>query len=134
MRNWRNSALAVVLLLATGCHYGPYVGRSYQGGAHEQRDTVVVLDKTLVEQISIDAEDAGREGNNLLWVQVDVRNRTKKPLNIELQTVFKAGGISTGDESAWKFLRLGALETQSYRITSNDDKPDLYTVRIRPAR
>jgi len=138
----RIARMVVVMLLAAalaGCHRvpqeGPYPALSVPKAALEERETVVILDGSVAGKIAVENQAVRRDAQGRLEVLANIRNRTRYDQAIDVQTVFKnETGISTGDETAWKRLSLGANETQTYSAISLDDRPVRYTVRIRQGR
>lgn len=126
--------IACLSLAATGCKTGPYTAKSVQPSP-EDTESLVLLDKELVKQISVQVQRAGFTSDGRLTAEANLRNLTKKTLNVQVQTVFKdAQGLSTGDESAWRTMILNPNAMETYQSNAMNMKAERYTIRVRKAR
>jgi uncharacterized protein YcfL len=92
--------LGLISVLSTGCE-GAYRTVHIPGADVENRETIVLLTKTLQDQIAVEGQRAIWNEANILEVHARLRNRTEKPLQVEVQTVFKdQKGFSVNDVSA----------------------------------
>ncbi len=126
-------ALALVLALA-GCE-GAYTARRVPSADLEDTETVVLLTKPLRAMVAVEEQRARWNQANLLEVQARIRNRVEKPLQLEVQTVFKdSQGFSTNDNTAWQRMIFEPNETKIYRVTSLNGKARRFTIRIREVK
>jgi len=128
------TGLTGVLLLAGCSSPGPY--RAERGpNALEEHETVVILSKSLAKRIKVEGQRADRMPDNRLEVHANIRNYSKEPVQIQVQTVFKdRDAISLGDESEWKPLLMTEGSTKTYTESSMNDQAEFYTIRIREER
>jgi uncharacterized protein YcfL len=95
----------------------------------------VIMDEEISKMIAVDEQHADRTPQGKLKALSNVRNRTNKDLNIQVQTVFRdEGGFSIGDDTSWDTLVLTANETRTVSATSTTRKAVRFTVRIRMVR
>lgn len=129
------SLMMATLVAAGGCakrSKAPDVARFDEESVVAARAVVNVLDHDLRNRVGAELADAQRLEDGRLRVRVNLRNATRKDLNILVRTVFKDGkGLSVGDETEWDFLYLGPQQIQTY--TAESRLPDLgtYTVEVR---
>ncbi|MFH1762860.1 MAG: YcfL family protein [Gemmatimonadota bacterium] len=124
-------ALLVVFLALGGCE-GAYRAEKVPLADVEDRETFVLLTKSLQGQVTVEGQRAKWNEANLLEVQARIRNRTEEPLQVEVQTVFKdAEGFSTDDEAVWRRLMFEPNETKIYRVNSLNPKARRFTIRVR---
>ena len=131
------AALAALLglsIIATGCKTGPYTASAVQPSP-EDTESLVLLDKELVKQLSVQVQRAGFTSDGRLTAEANLRNLTKKTMSVQVQTVFKdAQGLSTGDETAWKTVILNPNAMETYQASALNTRSERYTVRVRKAR
>ena len=126
--------LGLVSVLITGCE-GAYRAVRIPGADVENREVIVLLTKTLQDQIAVEGQQAKWNKANLLEVRARLRNRTEKPLQVEVQTVFKdQKGFSVNDVSAWQRLIFEPNETKTYHVNSMTSNARRFTVRVREVR
>jgi uncharacterized protein YcfL len=124
-------ALALLGIFTFGCE-GAYRPAKIPGADVENTETFVLFTKKLKGQVTVEGQRAKWTGANLLEVQARIRNRTEKPLQVEVQTVFKDDqGFSVNDTSAWKRLIFEPNETKIYRVNSINSKARNFTIRVR---
>jgi uncharacterized protein YcfL len=126
--------LTGVLLLAGCSGPGPY--RAERGpNALEEHETVVILSKSLAKRIKVEGQRADRLPDNRLQVHANIRNYSKEPVQVQVQTVFKdRDAISLDDETTWKPVLMTEGGTYTYTESSMTDKAEFYTIRIREER
>lgn len=134
--NWKHTLVIAALGLAMGCvHKGPYVPKSEPEAAAENRETLVVLGEELSEKIAVEGQQAKSLEDGRLQVFANIRNRTKKRVVVQVQTVFKdEHNFSTGDETAWQEIVITDLSQTTYQSVSQNDKAKKYTIRVRSVR
>jgi hypothetical protein len=67
-----------------------------------------------------------------LEVVASVKNREPRRLRVQVNCVFKdAQGFSTGDETPFQTLVLGANSTEAVHFTAKDALARKYTIRVR---
>jgi uncharacterized protein YcfL len=121
-------------LLASCATEGPYVPAG-RDESPEVENTTVIMDEEISKMIAVDEQHAERTPQGKLKSLSNVRNRTNKDLNIQVQTVFRdEGGFSIGDDTSWDTLVLTANETRTVSATSTTRKAARFTVRIRMVR
>ncbi len=129
-------ALLLFAASLAGCagKKGPYipVTSEYQP---ESTHAAVVMSREIRKTIGVDATQTTRLPDNRMKAQVNIRNLSRKPVTVQVQTVFKdQGGISIGDETAWETIILTENETKTYSATSRSPRAELHTTRIRSLR
>lgn len=121
----------VLVLSLAGCE-GAYRARRNTRADLENRESVVVLTSKLRDTIAVESQRAKWSPANLLEIQARLRNRTEKPVQVEVQTVFKdADGFSTNDNTVWTRMLFEPNETKIYRVNSLNTKARRFTIRIR---
>ncbi|MFH1740956.1 MAG: DUF1425 domain-containing protein [bacterium] len=127
-------SLLVVLIVCACSRPGPYVPAG-QSPSVEDIHPVVLLDKSLKKKIAVDHTQGRKLPDNRLEVVANLRNRGKRDVQVQVQTIFKnESGYSTQEDSAWSMVFLSAHETETYQIVSRGRDAARYTVRIREAR
>ena len=132
----RRARLSFVLLglLLAGCTAGPDP-QLPQGGTKysiENTGKFAVLDQADVACTGLQ-EHVAPDGR--LEIVANVQNRANAPQAVQVRCVFKnTEGFSTGDESAWQMLVLGAGATEAVRFNSVNNLAHRYTVTIRLPR
>ena len=121
--------------IATGCRTEgalPAQTVTGKGVTVENDEQFVLLDKALNGKLSFHNPISRRVDNGRLEIVVELRNRTREPLIVNLSTVFRDGeGVTLNDESAWQPVFLGPAQTQVYRVTSITEQAAYFTVRAR---
>lgn len=134
--NWKSTFAIAAIGVVLGCvHKGPYVPKSEPEAAAENRETLVLLGTTLSTNIAVEAQMAKLLDDGRLQVFANIRNRTKKRVVVQVQTVFKdEHGFSTGDETAWQEIVITDLSQTTYQSVSQNNKAKKYTIRVRSVR
>jgi uncharacterized protein YcfL len=130
------SLLFAVSLALGGCATGPYEPQGDSKSAETAGAKAVILDEGLVDKVAVDKVSSGKKSSGLLFVQANIRNRTRKDIEIQAQTVYKdAGGLSlyssSGNEAAWTTLVLTANGTTTYRSQATSPVAEQFTIRLR---
>ena len=129
---WLLILAAPCLLLA--CKTGPYTAKAHPP-VLEDTETLVLLDKPLQKNISVEGQRAGYTPEGRLVAEAKIRNLTKDNLSIQAQTIFKDdAGMSSGDESAWQTMLLNPNAMETYRATALNANSKKYTIRVRLTR
>ncbi len=123
-----------------GCHSAPYTPKADPSNAEIAGAPVVILDEDLRSDLNVDQNVlAQRNANNLLAIQVTLRNTTDdERLNIQVQTIFKDDNgrvlySQTGSEPAWQPLSLSPGQVSYYTQSALTPEATRFTVRIRYA-
>ena len=132
----RRASLPFTLLglLLAGCIAGPGPFLPQAGTKYSIENTgkFAVLDSAAVACTGLQ-EHAAADGR--LEIVANVQNRANAPQAVQVRCVFKNGaGFSTGDETAWQMLLLGAGATEAVRFTSVNNLARRYTVAVRLPR
>ena len=126
----RTLGLSALALVMTGCP-PPHRARGGGGGV-EATKQIVIMDRDLYWPLKIVTNKAERETDGRLRVIVVMKNDLKRPLALQVQTVFKdASGTSTRDETNWEPIVIPGGATDTYRVSSGNAKADDFVVRIR---
>jgi hypothetical protein len=129
-----------MLVPATACsHWGGGIRPHTDGETTHEDETVVLLGRWLHRgplfpaRIAVEFEESYRTQEDRLYVRLNLRNRTRAPVEIQVQTLFKDADWNYIDEKAeWRLIRLKPQETQTYTAVSPSERPRRYTVRVRP--
>ena len=133
MRIFRNRIFVLALLgfFSFGCD-GAYRPVSVPGANVENDETFVLLTRNLRDLGTVEGQRAKWTDANLLEVQARLRNRTEKPLQVEVQTVFKdKQGFSVNVITTWHRLIFEPNETKTYVVNSLNAKARRFTIRVR---
>jgi len=133
--NWKQVTTLAGLGLILGCHKGPYVPVTEPQAAAENYQTVVLLGPKLADLIAVEGQKAEYTEDGRLKVYANIRNRSKKRLTVQVQTVFKdENGFSTGDETAWETMIITDLSQTTYSAVAQNSEARRYTIRVRSLR
>ena len=137
MRHRRNLVLALTAVLLAGCHttqrlYAPLDATRY---TIESTDKFVLLDQASDLPISCTGLQERILPDGRFQVVANVRNQSDRPLQVQVNCVFKdEQGVSAGDETPFRNLRLGGGETKAVTFTSINNLARRYTVQVRQLR
>jgi hypothetical protein len=126
-----------VALVCVSCAPGPYkgVGPRVEGDVLELSETLVLMDKKLIDDLAITNQKAEWTADARLKVYALIKSRYPKTLRLQVQTVFKdVDGFATGDQTNWELVLLGPHETYHYSCTAMNTKAQKYVIRVRYAR
>jgi hypothetical protein len=115
---------------------GPVYGASLeQPDTSSSFDNLEFVTPTLKSKLAVVRVGADRSDSNLLTVFAGVRNKSAKPLNIEVQTIYKDknGEPLTDGKGGWIPLNLKPHEETQYRSMAISEDATDYIVRIRHA-
>lgn len=119
---------------AAGCARkakGPDVPIAQQEAFEKARAQVNLLHPSLDGQIAAELTQTDVLEDGRLRAITQIRNRTRKNLQVQYRTVFKnSEGLSTGDETAWENLYLEPMQATTLRQTSLEPAA-AYTVEVR---
>ena len=128
---------AALAFLCAGCAHGPFQARGPRGEEDvlEQTETLVLMDRKLLDDLSITGQKADWTSDARLKVRALIKNRIRETIRLQVQTIFKdADGFATGDETNWELVLLGPHETHDYSCTAMNTKAQKYVIRVRYAR
>lgn len=97
---------------------------------------VVLLDEGLRDMLAVDKVRSGLSGNKLLVVEADLRNRTGRDLEVQVQTLYRDENgnplyYQNGNETAWTSFVISASSTTPYRSQALSPLAKQFTIRIR---
>ena len=98
-------------------------------------DNLEIVNPSLKQQLAVMRVGSDHTDNNLLTVFAGVKNRSARPLKIEMETIYKdkLGKPLNGGENGWIPMTLKPHEETQYRsIALSEDATD-FLVRIRHA-
>jgi uncharacterized protein YcfL len=125
----------LTLALQTGCETGAYPPKKTTQFDLENREPFVLLDKATQNSVTCSGIQQRTLEDGRLEVKANVRNRTKKRIQVQINCVFKdEQGFSTGDETPWINLILDENAQESVKFTSMNNKAKKFTIRVRQAR
>jgi uncharacterized protein YcfL len=125
----------LTLALQTGCETGAYPPKKTTQFDLENREPFVLLDKATQNSVTCSGIQQRTLEDGRLEVTANVRNRTKKRIQVQINCVFKdEQGFSTGDETPWINLILDENAQESVKFTSMNNKAKKFTIRVRQAR
>jgi Protein of unknown function (DUF1425) len=117
---------------------GPYVAVAKPNSPEAAGAPVVLLNSDLVQKLAVDHPPmVQRNANNLLVIQVGLRNRTDdERLRIQAQTLFfdESGRVlysQPDSEAAWQTLILSPNQTTYYTQQALTPEATRYVVRVR---
>jgi hypothetical protein len=115
---------------------GPVYGASLEEpDTSSAFDNLEFLSPTLKSKLAVVRVGSDRTDSNLLTVFAGVRNKSAKPLDIEVQTIYKdkAGTPLTDGKGGWIPLNLKPHQETQYRSMAISEDATDYVVRIRHA-
>lgn len=127
---------ALVMMMASmgGCH-GPYKAKSDEKEALEHTENVVYMSKELKDWMRIDTQSASFTDEGRLQAYCEMRNRGKKNLVVQVQTVFKdERGLGLNDMTNWETVVIPQNSIHYYKATAMSEKARNYVIRIKLAR
>jgi uncharacterized protein YcfL len=130
------TAVLAALFLA-GCHTGrgPDLSQETTKYSIEGTEKFALLDEAAQLAITCTGLQERVTSAGLLEVMANVKNRENRPLIVEIRCVFKDdNGFSTGDETPWSAVSLGAGETEAVHYTAVNRLAHKYTVMVRGVR
>lgn len=127
--------MAAVLTAAafSGCHAGgAYLPKNTNRYAYENAENFVLMDKMVQRSVTSPGIQQVKLPDGRLKINVQVRNREARRIQVQISTEFKDAQGFTVDSTPWKNVILTESEQQSVVFTSL--KPaERFTVRVRQA-
>ena len=130
-------AAALLGLGLAGCHAdrGPFLPHETTKYSIESTGKFALLDESVEQAVTCTGLQERVTRPGLLEVMANVKNRTNRPLVVEVRCVFKdINGFSNGDETPWGALSLAAGATEAVHYTSVNNLARKFTVMVREAR
>jgi hypothetical protein len=128
---------AVVLALGGGCvaRTGPFPPLDTTKYTLENTERFVVLDQPAQRAVTCTGLQQKWLNDGRLEVVANVKNRESKPIEVQVNCVFKdEQGFSTGDETPFQTVVLAENSTEAVRFTAMNKLAKTYTVRVRQPR
>ncbi|MEY4388071.1 MAG: hypothetical protein RLY20_3354 [Verrucomicrobiota bacterium] len=127
------------LILIAGCaseyDKGARRPQNTTGGAAENTDKFVLMDKQVQYSITCSGLQERVNEDGRLEVVANIRNRENRRIQVQVNCVFKdEQGFSTNDETPFQTLILGENSQEAVRFISMNNQARKYTVRVRQAR
>ncbi|MDK2970866.1 MAG: hypothetical protein PWP23_621 [Candidatus Sumerlaeota bacterium] len=125
--------LAAIATFATACRSkAPSYARVDDKAIKAATMPVNILDYDLRNRVAADIAAAERQADGRLVVMANIRNSTRKPLTVEVRTVFKNSlGLGIGDETEWEPIFFAPQQIQTIRTMSRDNTAQTFTVEVR---
>jgi hypothetical protein len=130
-------ASVVVLALGGGCvaRTGPFPPLDTTKYTLENTERFVVLDQPAQHAVTCTGLQQKWLNDGRLEVVANVKNRESKPIEVQVNCVFKdEQGFSTGDETPFQTVVLAENSTEAVRFTAMNKLAKTYTVRVRQPR
>ncbi|MBP8255935.1 MAG: DUF1425 domain-containing protein [Opitutaceae bacterium] len=130
----RPLACGLILLLAAGCRMVDTTGVTLSSSKYtlEQTEKLQFLDPELQGAVTSTGIQHSTLADGRLQVVVNVHNRSKVPMAVQLSTAFKdAAGFATLDETGWQTLSLRQNSTEAVRFVSSRPGLRQFTIRVR---
>lgn len=98
----------------------------------EQTERLQFVDPELQSAVTSTGIQHSTLADGRLQIVVNVHNRSKMPMTVQLSTAFKdSTGFATLDETAWQTLLLRQNSTEAVRFVSSQAGLRQFTVRVR---
>jgi len=97
-------------------------------------DNLELVDASLKGKLAVLRVGSDPSTNNLLAVFAGLKNRTAKPLALEVQTIYKDKSGAALNAGSWVPLTLKPHEETEYRSSSISTDADDFLVRVRRAQ
>ncbi|MBP7142023.1 MAG: DUF1425 domain-containing protein [Opitutaceae bacterium] len=127
-------ACGLILLMAAGCRTVDTTGVTLNSSKYtlEQTERLQFVDPELQGAVTSTGIQHSTLADGRLQVVVNVHNRSKVPMEVQLSTAFKdAAGFSTLDETGWQTLELRQNSTEAVRFVSRQPGLRQFTIRVR---
>lgn len=129
------ATLAVVLATAGACSKrskSPSMARVDREAIVASTAPANILDYDLRNKVAADQAEAFRLADGRLEVRVNLRNSTRKDLDVLARCVFKTeNGLSLGDETEWQPIFFAPQQIQTYIARSRNSDARVFTVEVR---
>lgn len=127
------AALAAVAL--TGCqHKGAYLPKDTHRHAYENAENFVLMDRMVQRSVTSHGIQESRTPDGRLAINVQVRNRETRRIEVQASCEFKDAQGFTLDSTPWKTVILTENAQEAVQFTSMSREAVRYTVRVRQAR
>ncbi len=123
-----------ISVVPVGCSRSkaPDLARMDEEAMFAATQPVNILDTDLRNKVAADAATSLRLPDGRLKVKLNLRNSSKKDLDVLVRVVFKdAQGMSTGDETEWTPLFFAPQQIQTFIDESRDAGAGSFTVEVR---
>lgn len=129
------AALAIALAATGACSKrskAPSMARVDNEAVVASVAPVNILDYDLRNKVAADQAEAFRLADGRLEVRVNIRNSTRKDLDVLARCVFKTEkGVSVGDETEWQPVFFAPQQIQTYIARSRTPDARVFTVEVR---
>jgi len=131
------SLLSLIILLAftTACSKrskSPDFARVDEEAIEAAFAPVNILDDDLRNRVAADIASKERLEDGRLRIRTNLRNSTKKDLNVIVRVVFKdEQGLSTGDETEWEYIYFAPQQIITHSGISRENDAANFTVEVR---
>lgn len=126
----RVATLALAVLLLPACFKGPKPLRA-AAGVDEAGD-IVALHGKIYRKVEIANQVTRPLPDGRLEVRVELANRSRKDLPVQIQTVFRDGeGMLMSDSTAFEVVVLPAGGSKLYEVKSLQPGPASHLVQVR---
>ncbi len=126
---------ALVAVVVSGCAsggaYEPVNTNKYNA---EQTAKFVLFDSGAQKSVTCPGIQEGRTADGRLKVNVHLRNRENRRIEVQANCVFKDAQTFTVDETPFRTVILDENATQDVEFESFNTNAVKYTVRVRQAR
>ena len=127
----------LLLLLLAGCANEPAAFLPEESAKYslENTEKFQLLDHATQQAIACTGLQERRDEAGRLEVVANLRNRSREAVALQVRCVFKdAAGLSTGDETPWLALNLGAGDTEAVRYFAVNNLARKFTILVRAAQ
>jgi hypothetical protein len=127
-------AVALASLL-TGCatDHGAYLPVNTTVNNVEDMAGFVLLNQALQDSVTCTGIQEMRQPDGRLQLQVNIRNRKDRRIQVQADCVFKDAQGFVVEETPFENVFLDPNVQEGVRFVSANEKPLRYTIRIRPA-
>lgn len=124
------------LALLTGCEtdHGAYAPQNTQVKNLEDSARFVLLDKGAQRSVTSPGIQDTRLPDGRLQVQVNLRNRENRRIQIQVNCVFKDAMGFVVEDTPFQTVFLDENAQEGVTFVSANDKAQRYTIRVREAR
>lgn len=121
--------------VSTGQAGGAYPAKNAGKYDTENREHFVAMNFRAQRSVTASGIMSRPLDDGRLEVAANLRNRLDRPIQVQVQCVFKElGGFTSGDETPWQTLLLTENGQEGVRFVSMNDKAKDFTIRVREAR
>ena len=124
----------VTLVAFTGCRSGgAYLPKNTTKYDYENTENFVLMDRMVQRSVTSPGIQESRTSDGRLQVNVQMRNRETRRIEVQASAEFKDAQGFTIDSTPWKTVILTENEQQSVPFISMSKDAVRYTVRVRQA-